>query len=313
MISTDPDIDVLLATWNGSRFIEEQLDSLFRQTCQNFRLIVRDDASSDSTLQIVEQYRSRHPERVLVRKNPSRQGACPTFSLLAEESTAPYFAFCDQDDIWRADKLALELATAKSIEAKRSVDTPVLVYSDLELIGDDNQLLAPSVWKMKHVNPHRATFGSMQVQNVVNGCAMLGNRSLLLRGIPIPEEAFMHDFWFALVAVAFGVLGPLNDATVRYRQHQHNAMGAGNGLRITDAFRRLLVDPDFKHGLEKSRRQAGKFRERYADQLSTQQKGILQTWSRAPSLPIGVRQWTLYRSGLRRTSFLNTLAFLARV
>jgi glycosyltransferase involved in cell wall biosynthesis len=312
-ISIKPEIDVLMATWNGSRFIEEQLDSLFRQTFQNFRLIVRDDGSSDSTLQIVEQYRSRHPDSVLVRKNPSRQGACRNFSLLAEESTAPYFAFSDQDDIWRADKLELELATAKSIETEHGAHTAVLVFSDMELVGHDNQLMAHSVWKMKHVNPHRASLGSMLVQNLVSGCTVLGNRSLLLHGMPIPEEAFMHDFWLGLVAAAFGILVPLDATTVRYRQHRHNAMGAGSGLRMVDAFKRLLGDPSFKQGIEKSRRQAQKFSERYASQLSNEQKEILQAWSKSQNLPAGVRHWMLYRNGLLRTSFLNNLGFLARV
>src|SRR5215831_9373134 len=99
-----PEIDVLMATWNGSRFLGQQLDSLFRQTFQNFRLIVRDDGSSDSTLQIIESLRAREPERVFVHRNSTRQGACATFSLLAQQSDAPYFAFCDQDDVWRADK-----------------------------------------------------------------------------------------------------------------------------------------------------------------------------------------------------------------
>jgi glycosyltransferase involved in cell wall biosynthesis len=312
-ISKEPEIDVLMATWNGSRFIEEQLDSLFCQTFQNFRLIVRDDGSSDTTLQIVEQYRARRPNSVLVRKNSSRQGACRNFSLLAAESTAPYFAFADQDDIWRADKLELELAAAKSMETEHDVHTPVLVFSDMELVGADNQLIAHSVWRMKYVNPHRATLGSMLVQNLVNGCTVLGNRSLLLQGMPIPEEAFMHDFWLGLVAAAFGTLRPLDATTVRYRQHQHNTMGAGSGLRIGDAFKRLRGDPSFKQGIERSRRQAEKFSEQYATQLSAEQKEILQAWSQSQNLPAGVRHWTLYRNGLLRTSFLNNLGFLARV
>jgi glycosyltransferase involved in cell wall biosynthesis len=313
VLSIRPEIDILMATFNGSRFIEEQLDSLFCQAFQNFRLIVRDDGSSDSTLEIVEKYRSRHPNRVIVRKNPSRLGPCRNFSLLAEESTAPYFAFSDQDDIWRVDKLELELAAAKSIEAKHGIPTAVLVFSDMELVGDDNQLLAHSVWKMKRVNPHRARLGSMLVQNLVTGCTVLGNRSLLLHGLPIPEEAFMHDFWLGLVAAAFGKLAPLDATTVRYRQHENNAMGAGSGLRMADACKRLRGDPSFKQGIERSRRQAERFSERYSSQLSREQKEVLQAWSKSQNLPAGIRHWTLYRNGLLRTSFLNNLGFLARV
>ena len=307
------EIDVLMATWNGAQFIGQQLHSLFRQTFQGFQLIVRDDGSSDSTLQIVEQYRRRYSDRVIVRKNLSRQGACRTFSLLAEESAAPYVAFCDQDDIWREDKLELGYAAAKQVEAEHGVHTPVLVFSDLELIREDGKRLAPSMWKMRHVNPRRATLGSMLVQNLVSGCTVLGNRSLLVTGIPIPAEAHMHDFWLGLVAAAFGILHPLDGTTVLYRQHHDNAIGAGARWRMSEALKRLTGDHAFRDGLEVSRRQSRIFANRYSSMLSDRQKEILQAWSKSQELPALVRHWTLYRNGLRRTSLLNNLGFLARV
>src|ERR1700688_4506342 len=95
------EIEVVMATWNGGRFLEEQLESIFSQSFQNFRLTVRDNASTDSTLEIIEKYRSRYPDRVVVHRNHTRLGACATFGLLVQESDASYVAFCDQDDVWR--------------------------------------------------------------------------------------------------------------------------------------------------------------------------------------------------------------------
>lgn len=307
------EIDILLATWNGERFIEEQLNSLFRQTFQNFRLIVRDDASTDSTLKIIERYRSRYPERVVVHLNSCRRGPCRTFSLLMENSAAPYVALCDQDDIWREDKLKISLATAKRIEEEHKVDTPLVVFSDLMVIGKDNQVLTPSMWQMMHLNPKKVTFGSLLVQNLVSGCTVLANRSLLLRATPIPDGAVMHDFWLGLVAAAFGVLHPLYETTVRYRQHQSNAIGARDGWRIAEGLKRLGGDRRFKEGIEASRRQSRVFSSLYGGQLTKEQGNTLQAWTNSQDLPAIVRQWVLYRNGLRRTSLLNNLAFLARV
>jgi glycosyltransferase involved in cell wall biosynthesis len=313
MSSSPAEIEVLLATWNGERFIEEQLSSLFRQTFQNFRLIVRDDASTDSTLDIVERYRSQYPDRVVVHLNSSRRGPCRTFSLLAENSDAPYVALCDQDDIWCEDKLEIGLATAKRIEAEHNAHTPVLVFSDLIVLGNDNQILAPSMWRMMHVNPRRVTLGSLLVQNLVTGCTVLANRSLVLRATPIPDGAVMHDFWLGLVAAAFGVLHPLFETTVRYRQHQSNAIGARDGWRIAEGFKRLGRDKQFKEGIDASRRQSQVFRSLYGSQLTAQQEKTLEAWTRSEDFPAIVRQWMLYRHGLRRTTLLNDLAFLARV
>lgn len=307
------EIEVLLATWNGERFIEQQLESLFDQTFQNFQLIVRDDASTDSTLDVVERYQSRYPDRIVVHVNSCRKGACRTFSLLMEDSRAPYVAFCDQDDIWRKDKLDIGIATAKRIEAEHTVDTPVLVFSDLAVLGSDNEILAPSMWRMMHVNPRRASLGSLLVQNLVSGCTVLANRSLVLRAAPIPEAAVMHDFWLALVGTAFGVLHPLYEATVRYRQHEGNAIGAGTGWSTADALKRLGGDQQFKAGIDASRRQSQAFANRYAGSLTAQQAKTLEAWTHSEALPPVVRQWILYRNGLRRTSLVNNLAFLARV
>jgi glycosyltransferase involved in cell wall biosynthesis len=313
MSSSAAEIDVLLATWNGERFIEEQLESLFRQTFQGFRLIVRDDASNDSTLDIVERYRSRYPGRVVVQVNPCRMGPSRTFSRLAETSVAPYVAFCDQDDIWREDKLEISVASAKRIEAKHGVHTPVLVFSDVTLVGQENQTLAPSMWRMMRVHPRRASLGALLVQDLVSGCTVLANRSLQLRAMPFPEGAVMHDSWLGLVAAAFGILHPLYEATVRYRQHEGNAIGAGGAWSAAELLKRLSGGQRFKEGLDASRRQSQVLARRYADLLTAEQKTTLQVWSDSQGLPAGVRQWTLYQHGLRRTSLLNNLVFLARV
>ena len=313
MNSFKPEIDVLLATWNGSRFLEEQLDSLLGQTFQNFRLLIRDDRSTDSTLQIVEEYRSRYSDRIFVRKNLDRQGACHTFSLLMEESTAPYVAFCDQDDIWRSDKLAISLSAMKESESRHGSDVPVLVFSDMEIVDESRQVIAPSLWRQSHVHPERATLGAMLVQNLVTGCTALANRSLLLNGCPVPEAASMHDSWLGLVAAAFGILHPIHEATVQYRQHGGNAVGAGRGWRGGNIVQRLRRDQFFKNRIEASRRQSAAFARRYTQVLSAEQKEVLEAWSTSQRLPAFVRHWTLHRSGLRGTSFLNHVGFLVRV
>ena len=313
MRSTKPEIEVLMATWNGERFLEEQLDSLFAQTFQDFRLVVRDDTSSDSTMEILERYRSRYPERIEIRKNASRLGACGSFSLLAQESVASYVAFCDQDDIWRKDKLEITFDAMQAVERERGVDVPAMVFTDVTLIEEDGRVVASSLWKLAHVNPEGAKLGNLLVQNLVSGCTALANRSLMVKGCPIPSEAAMHDSWLALVACAFGILRPLQERTVQYRQHAGNAVGAGRGWRFGDVVKRLRHDERFDGEMNLSRRQSKRFAAIYADQLTALQKQQVEAWQRSRELPTLIRHWTLYRVGLRRTSFLNTLGFLARI
>lgn len=307
----EAEIDVLLATCNGEQFLEPQLASLFNQTFQGFRLIVRDDCSTDSTLQILERFRSRYPNSIEIHQNDSRQGACRNFTLLARQSTAPYFAFCDQDDIWHSDKLKVSLGAMKKVEQDHGVRTPVLVFTDAALVDERAKLISPSMWRALHVFPERLTFGSQLVQNLVNGCTLLGNRSLLELGAPDADEAWMHDYWLGLVAIAFGIACPLRRATVDYRQHHNNAIGAKYRSHASKLVQ-LWNDLSLKEYIAASQKQARRFAARYANMLPLEQKLTIEAWCTMQRQPALIRQWDLYRHGLRRTSFLNNLGFMIR-
>lgn len=307
----EAEIDVLLATCNGEQFLESQLASLPNQTFQRFRLIARDDCSTDSTVHILERFRSRYPDSVEIHQNDSRQGACPNFTLLARQSRASYFAFCDQDDIWHRDKLEVSLKAMKEIEERHGFRTPVLVFTDAALIDERAELLSPSMWRALHVFPERLTFGSQLVQNLVNGCTLLGNRSLLELGAPRADEAWMHDYWLGLVAIAFGVAYPIRRATVDYRQHGNNAIGAKYRSHASKLLQ-LWNDLSLKEYIAASQKQARKFADRYAPLLTLEHKLTIEAWCRMQRQPALVRQWELYRHGLRRTSFLNNLGFMIR-
>src|SRR6476619_5383592 len=137
-----PTVDVLLATFNGARFLPEQLESLERQTHSDWRLIVRDDGSTDRSVAIVNAFAERHRERVQVLfDNRGRLGSCGNFAALLEASDAPYFMFCDQDDWWLPHKIADLLSTLRAVAARRGAETPLLVHSDLILVDNELRVL----------------------------------------------------------------------------------------------------------------------------------------------------------------------------
>ena len=116
-------IDILLATCNGALYLPEQLDSLLAQTCRGWRLLVRDDGSSDGTREILENYRSRHPDVIMIIPGEGQNlGACGNFSCLLEQSDAPYIMFCDQDDVWLPDKIEITLTAMRELERQGEED-----------------------------------------------------------------------------------------------------------------------------------------------------------------------------------------------
>ncbi len=223
-----PFIDILLSTHNGEQYLADQINSIVNQSFSNWRLIVRDDASSDNTLAIVHRYQQEFPEKItILSDSQGRLGPAASFSTLMQNSTAPYIALCDQDDVWFVDKLEKQYALIYQAEQENPVDHPLLVHSDLIVVNRNLSVLSPSFWEYQHLSPKdMASFQSLLVQNYVTGCSCLFNRALLRHSLPVPVDAIMHDWWLALIAMSQGGIINMHEATLMYRQHGANDTGA---------------------------------------------------------------------------------------
>ena len=251
-------IDILLATYNGEKYLDQQIISILEQQYSNWRLIIRDDGSSDSTLQILSKYLQTYPEKIqLLDDSFDRLGPSASFDKLLHYSTASYVAFCDQDDIWLPNKLLLLKQRMSQIEGIHGHEVPVLVHSDLEVVDDSINKLSDSFWSYQKINPSKMqSLEKLLVQNCVTGCAAMANRSLVNSALPIPHSAIMHDWWFALLAVSLGKIESVDMATVKYRQHAGNDTGAkkwGLGFILTSMLRRRKL---YRESLLETREQA---------------------------------------------------------
>ena len=202
---TAPLIDILLATYNGARYLAPQLDSLLGQTHQHFRLLVSDDGSTDATLDILRGYRAAFGERLILLPNPSPgAGVVRNFERLMQASLADgqaqWAASCDQDDVWLPDKLATQWAEMQRIEVQAGTQTPCLVHGDLTVVNERLEVISPSFAAYQRTDPAAATALSLLSVNQVTGCAMMVNRALLRMALPVPPEAIMHDWWCALIS-----------------------------------------------------------------------------------------------------------------
>lgn len=219
-------IDILLATYNGGTFLEEQFKSLKMQTCQEFRVLIRDGGSTDDTLQIIDRYCQEDPQR-RVFLGSEKSGAMKNFSALLQASDAELIMFSDQDDVWLPEKVEKTLSEYRMLSSRNPADTPILIFSDSRIVSEDLDEIAPSMFRYQKLQPEKFYLSRMILQNVVSGNTMLMNRALADLALPIPENAVMHDHWIALVAAAFGKVGCISEPTVLYRQHRNNVYGAG--------------------------------------------------------------------------------------
>lgn len=225
-----PTIDIALAAYNGEKYIAAQIDSILanRIGVAGYSLgsiIVSDNMSSDRTAAIVSKIALRHPQVRLIHND--KPGVISNFNYALAHTTADYVMLSDQDDIWRTDKIKLSLQKLLELEAQAGKASPLLVFTDLTVTDDELNTIHPSFFCLQQVEPERYRHPkNIFLYNVAPGCTMLFNRALLQLAMPVPATAVMHDWWLLLAASTFGQAGHLEQATIYYRQHGGNQVGA---------------------------------------------------------------------------------------
>lgn len=220
-------VAILLATYNGEEYLDEQLNSLTSQTYTDWTLFVRDDCSTDRTVEILMRFKEEFPQKVVtVPNNNTNLGAKESFVELLKQANAEYYMFCDQDDVWLPEKINDSLIQIEKI-AESNPELPVLCFCDAVVTDEKLNTIATSFWKLTRVDPFELKKGKMfEIFNCAPGCTMIINQSLKNEVLPFPEKAPMHDWWISIVAQRKGIVYPINEAHILYRQHNSNTIGA---------------------------------------------------------------------------------------
>lgn len=226
---------ILLATYNSARYLAELLDSLVNQTYRYFTLYVRDDGSTDSTLQILESYQPKFDNMVILHDSVTSRRAMGSFFWMLENIDATYYMFCDHDDIWLPQKVELSLAKIREIERD---NRPALVCCDLVVTDSNLNTIGPSLWSYMKLRPELLTKLKYAIScNLFTGCTMIINRAARDISLPISPRAVMHDSWIGLrVLTAGGDVAWIPTPLILYRQHTDNLFGAHRVSRSRDYY-----------------------------------------------------------------------------
>ncbi|MCI8309004.1 MAG: glycosyltransferase [Clostridia bacterium] len=240
-------INILMATYNGRRYVAKQVESILNQTYQDFRLIISDDCSTDSTLKILEEYEAKD-RRIEIFRQGQNLGVVANFEFLISKVRSEYFMFANQDDIWLPDKIEKSM---KKIES----DNLDLVYTDLEVVDSRLKQIYPSYWAFKGLDyriKKYNNFESLYLNNFVTGTTMLVKSKWINEFMPIPNcsKYVLQDYWVALIVSQSGKIGFIDEATVKYRQHTNNQIGAKNKfekLNTLEEVRNLFINVKLEH------------------------------------------------------------------
>ncbi len=226
MYKCDTSIAILLATYNSEKFLAEQIDSILNQTCKDWTLYIRDDASLDNTQEIIDKYTSSFPDKIIqIDRNTSNLGCQNNFYRLLELVDADYYMFADADDIW----LSTKVETSKKEILLKEYDfpnKPILAYCDSIVCDENLTVLANSFWETMHLDPRRLiSFEYMAVCCTAAGACSILNRAVKELLFPIEHRDLMYDYWIALLVSKHGIIHIIDQPLRYYRLHNNNVCG----------------------------------------------------------------------------------------
>jgi rhamnosyltransferase len=309
---------ILMGTYNGELYLKDQIRSVQNQTYRSWVLFIRDDGSVDDTINILNTYQQKDARIQIVLDNKGNLGTLGNYNELcsvALKNNANTVFFCDQDDVWMPDKIKTQIESIQEIEAMHGKDCPILVHTDLTVVDTRLKRIHKSFLAYHGVrNVNEKSLCTLLAQNYITACASTINRALLNIATPIPEEALMHDWWFALCAAACGQIMYIETPMTLYRQHYNNTIGAKGLLNSLNPFRNN-IKARWREGHKnfiQSIHQADRLKKRIEDQISSEYPGVLKyidTYTNCLKMGRFKRLLAIRRNGIQRQGILYQIFF----
>ena len=307
-------ISILLASCNGDKYIREQIDSLLKQSVQDFKLFINDDKSTDDTFSIISEYAGSYPDKVFIAQNAVNSGGAKNnFIKMMISHKDDYVMLCDQDDIWKPNKIEKSLAKIKEMEAQYGESKPLLVHTDLTLVDEKLEIIAPSYMKKTKARFERNKLNNLLIHNILTGCSVMYNRALAKLLSAEPDYMIMHDWWIGLVASTFGEIGAVYEPTVLYRQHDSNEFGANRRNPVSHLFHKLFHFREVRETLSNTYRQAGSFSSLYSERLPRGLRELVAAYASIPQKKRTDRLRILFRYGIWKDGFIRRSAQILAV
>ena len=279
-------IEVLMAVYNGSAYIREQIDSILNQTYENWHLTISDDGSTDGTDLIADEYAAKYPEQITRVYSGVRFGnARDHFMWLSENCTSRYMLYSDQDDVFNPEKMSRLMDAMQNAERQWGRDLPILVFSDQTVVDEKLNVIEPSLMRCQKQAFDSFDYHALLIQNVVTGGAMMVNRPLCSLAVQCRsrERIIMHDWWMAATAARFGKIIYLDEPLSLYRQHGGNSVGAkrvGSAGYIAGMMGNLR---GVREMILRKKSQAGVFEETYTTLLTAEDRQFLSRMKQSRS------------------------------
>ncbi len=296
-------VKIIVATYNGEKYLREQMDSLLNQSYENLQIEVCDDGSTDRTMEIVREYQAKD-ERVTAHVNQENRGYVRNFLEAIRRSTQPYIMLCDQDDIWDPDKVEITLDKMQQKE-KQCPGKPILVYTDAINFDSEKKERLGRFHQNSHLDTKKVDTAHLFMENKVIGCTVMVNAQIIPYLGECPKEIRVHDWWLAMLCSHFGQIVYVDRPTLLYRQHSGNQIGGSSfGSYVKDRLSGLRRQ---RQALQSSYRQGRAFLELYGDRMEDDQRAIAKAFAKMEHAGWFLRRYYMCRYGFTKSGLIRNI------
>lgn len=298
-------IAIVLPTYNGEEFVRQQIQSIIEQTFTDWNLFIRDDGSTDNTVNIIKEMATLD-SRINIIHGTENLGVKKGVFYLLDQVTADYYMTCDQDDFWLPNKIQDTLQVMKSTENGKQI--PVLVHTDLVVADKNLNKISESMFNFQKLAPKYANFFQLAIQNNITGCTVMINNSLK-KLLSYDPHMLMHDHWMGLVAFSFGKIGFLDKSTILYRQHGDNSVGAKE-MSMSNVINSTKEQSQKEDIIERGFVQIHYYLEKYRNKLSNNDTTNIEMFLAIPESGFFKKLKIMKKLSLRKSSFIRSLYYL---
>ncbi|MFS6229116.1 glycosyltransferase family 2 protein [Streptococcus agalactiae] len=299
-------VNILMATYNGEKFLAQQIESIQKQTFKEWNLLIRDDGSSDKTCDIIRNFTAKDSRIRFINENEHHNlGVIKSFFTLVNYEVADFYFFSDQDDVWLPEKLSVSLEAAKH----KASDVPLLVYTDLKVVNQELNILQDSMIRAQSHHANTTLLPEL-TENTVTGGTMMINHALAEKWFT-PNDILMHDWFLALLAASLGEIIYLDLPTQLYRQHDNNVLGART---MDKRFKILREGPKsiftrYWKLIHDSQKQASLIVDKYGDVMTANDLELIKCFIKIDKQPFMTRLRWLWKYGYSKNQFKHQVVF----
>lgn len=303
-------VTVVMATYNGEKYLDEQLDSILSSTYKDFKLYIFDDGSQDSTMEILNRYKVKYPDKIHINQNETNLGVTLNFLNAIINTSSEYIMLCDQDDVWKKDKIAKTLKRMKQMEVQFGKDLPIAVFTDANVTDSKLNIIHESFFRSGRLNPSLTDLPHLLMENKLIGCTLMINGAIrrILQSKPLPRRARFHDGWLGLIAASLGKISFIPEPTLLYRQHEANVVG--NRGFLSYIVNRVSNLKRQKEALIALQMQAKEFADLYHDYIDSNKMELIMQFSKLSKEGFLKRRLLILRYGYLKSGIIRNIGLM---